>query len=128
MKKTVAELSTFVAGDETVISEVLHPKNEPLNLPYSLAFATLEVGASSKPHILKQSEEVYVIVSGSGTATVGKEEFAVQPGDVVLIPAGVVQFIRNDGDEVLKFYCIVSPPWNKDDEVIVSDHGNTTTL
>ncbi len=119
--KNQQDIPQFLAGDHTIIQEVLHPKNDQIDLAYSLAFARLEPGKSSLPHILHQSSELYVITKGIGLARVGEEEQTVGEGSVVLIPAGQKQWIENVGDHMLEFYCIVSPPWSKDQEEILDE-------
>lgn len=119
IKKTTKKIPPFTAGDDTLIREVLHPKNDGLALGYSLAFATLEPGQASKPHILRNSTEVYVIRKGRGRAFIGEEAAEAVSGDVVFIPAGTRQYIENSGGERLEFWCIVSPPWSAGDEVLV---------
>ena len=55
-------------------------------------------------------DERYVIFSGVGEMQVGDlEASCVGPGDVVVIPAGTAQRIRNTGDDDLLFYCVCSP-------------------
>ncbi len=116
--KTTKEVPRFLAGDHTLIQEVLHPKNDPVKLNYSLAFATLEPGKSSLPHTLHQSSELYVITKGKARVHIGKELAQVGQGQVVLIPAGEEQWIENIGEGLLEFYCIVSPPWSEDQEEV----------
>ena len=117
--KQLEDVPVFVAGDETLIREVLHPEREEgLDLPYSLAHASIDVGAASLSHVLKDSSEVYVVLAGRGTAFVNAKEVPLQVGSVLLVPAGAEQFVRNDGDIPLRFYCIVSPPWNADQEEV----------
>lgn len=118
IKKNYQTTPAFTAGDETLIREVLHPKNEGFELGYSLAHATLEPGRASLPHVLQQSSEVYVIQEGRGRAVVGGRAVDVEAGDVVFIPAGTEQFIINTGDGPLLFWCIVSPPWSSADEQV----------
>lgn len=117
--KSINEVRVFTAGDRTQIREVLHPKNDKIDLPYSLAKASLEKGQQSDPHILGASSELYIIEKGCGRAFVGDQVVDVKPGDIVLIPAGVRQYIQNLGEERLEFLCVVAPPWSKEDEVIL---------
>jgi quercetin dioxygenase-like cupin family protein len=49
-----------------------------------------------------------------GEAVDGGEEYEVSAGDSLLIPAGVVHWYRNDGDETGAFICCVP---NGDDEI-----------
>ncbi|MEN0003765.1 MAG: cupin domain-containing protein [Bacteroidota bacterium] len=113
------EIPSFIAGDFTKIREVLHPKNDDLDLGYSLALAELGQGESSVPHILKESSEVYIILSGRGEAIIDGTYFPMETGDMIHIPAKAVQHFRNTGEEAVRFLCVVSPPWSKDQEVIV---------
>lgn len=110
----------FVAGDGTVLRELLHPDKQPLQLRYSLAHAIVLAGQSSTPHALTTSE-VYYILSGNGEMHIDDETQAVEPGDAVYIPPNARQFIHNKGVEPLVFICIVDPAWRKEDETIYSD-------
>ncbi len=116
LKKSLAAIPAFTAGDETRLKEVLHPKNDPVDLAYSLAHAELEPGRQSLPHRLLGRSEVYYILSGTGEAYAGGERVLLVPGDVVLIPAGVEQYVVNTGREMLRFLCLVSPPWREEEE------------
>ena len=101
----------FEAADLTEIRELLHPKNDDVELPYSIAHATVQPGRASVPHILEESSEAYHILSGTGRAYIGAQIYDMQPGDTVLIPAGVRQYIECSGPEPLTFLCVVAPPY-----------------
>lgn len=107
----------FVAGDRTLLRELLHPDKQPLNLRYSLAHATLPVGATSDPHALTTSE-VYYILAGSGEMHIDDESQLVGPGDAVYIPPNARQYIYSCGEEPLVFLAIVDPAWRVEDETI----------
>ena len=107
----------FVAGDNTLLRELLHPDKQELALRYSLAHATLPVGKTSQPHSLTTSE-VYYILSGKGEMHIDSEVQIVVPGDAVYIPPNAKQFIYNCGDEALVFICIVDPAWRSEDETV----------
>jgi mannose-6-phosphate isomerase-like protein (cupin superfamily) len=109
----------FQALDQTTICELLHPDQENLDIPYSLAHALLKPGAASLPHFLKQSSEVCFILEGQGIMHIDDETSPVGPGQAVYIPPGSKQYIQNIGTNDLKFLCIVHPMWRKDDEVIM---------
>jgi mannose-6-phosphate isomerase-like protein (cupin superfamily) len=116
--KDLAKCKHIQAADNTFICEFLHPGREKLDLPYSIAHAILQPGAASLPHRLKTSTEVYFILMGEGEMHIDSERSMVRAGQAVLIPPGSWQNIRNTGDTILKFICIVSPFWRKDDEEI----------
>lgn len=106
----------FVAGDATVLRELLHPDKQPVALRYSLAHATLLPGQRSKPHALKTSE-VYYVLSGTAEMHIDNEVQRIEPGDAVYIPPNAVQFVQAL-DEPLIFLCIVDPAWRSADEVV----------
>jgi mannose-6-phosphate isomerase-like protein (cupin superfamily) len=114
----------FIAGDGTVLRELLHPDKQPLELRYSLAHAVVPIGQTSTPHSLTTSE-VYYILSGRGEMHIDSELQIVETGDAVYIPPNARQFIRNCGEEALVFICIVDPAWRKEDEKIYSVSGNS---
>jgi len=107
----------FIAGDHTVLRELLHPDKQPLELRYSLAHATLPVGKASTRHSLKTAE-VYYILNGIGEMHIQEEVQILKSGDAVYIPPNAVQFIRNCGSEPLMFICIVDPAWRQEDETV----------
>jgi mannose-6-phosphate isomerase-like protein (cupin superfamily) len=119
IKKSVKSIPPFTAGDETQIREILHPKNDALPIGYSLAYAELPPGGASLPHILKASSETYLIHQGKGLATVNGEVYELEQGEVLYIPAGAEQMIKNTGDEVLGFWCVVLPPWSAEEEEVL---------
>ena len=110
----------FVAGDGTLLRELLHPDKQPVALRYSLAHAIVPVGQTSISHSLKTSE-VYYILSGVGEMHVDDESQLVEPGDAVYVPPDAKQFIHNCGTEPLVFVCIVDPAWRKEDETVYGD-------
>ncbi|HKK77810.1 MAG TPA: cupin domain-containing protein [Saprospiraceae bacterium] len=121
LHKKIASLAAFTAGDATTIREVLHPKNEAVDLGYSLAEARLEPGKASYPHVLEQQSELYLFVQGQARVHVGEEQKRVQAGEIVLVPAGVLQYVENIGAQELVFYCIVNPPWKEKDEQVFNE-------
>lgn len=107
----------FVAGDGTLLRELLHPDKQRLTLRYSLAHAIVPIGQTSTPHSLTTSE-VYYILSGQGEMHIDNDSQIVNPGDAIYIPPNAKQFIRNSGDSPLIFVCIVDPAWRKEDETV----------
>ena len=114
----------FYAVDETVLSELLHPKNDQVKLDFSIAHAVLKPGKSSLPHVLKGSVEVYYILEGKGQMHIDPEVEAVESGQVVYIPPKKIQWIKNTGTTDLKFLCIVSPPWKEEDEELCTNRSH----
>ena len=118
IKKNIAAISPFTAGDDTLIREVLHPQNEGVPMSYSLAHAELEAGKASLPHRLMERSEVYIILEGEGTAYVDGQATHLKLGDVLFIPAGAEQYLDNTGTQTVRFLCIVDPAWSPETEVV----------
>jgi mannose-6-phosphate isomerase-like protein (cupin superfamily) len=108
----------FVAGDSTVLRELLHPAKADLTLRYSLAHALLPPGKASLPHRLRTSE-VYFVIEGEGTMYINGEAASVRAGHAIYIPPHATQHIENTGDGDLKFLCIVDPAWRPEDEEVL---------
>jgi len=83
--------------------------NDPDHPQLSIAQARVPTEGITAWHCLKDTEERYVILDGEGLAEVGKEAFKVSVGDVVVIPAGVAQRIKNTGSNDLRFLAICQP-------------------
>ncbi len=112
----------FIAGDNTILRELLHPDKAELNLRYSLAHAVLKPGLTSQPHKLKTSE-VYYILEGKGIMYINEENAEVCSGKAVYIPPDSKQYIKNIGNTDLKFLCIVDPAWQIEDEEVCQIAG-----
>lgn len=119
LHKSLADIPQFIAGDKTILREVLHPKNDDIDLPYSIAQCIIKKGNASIPHILQKSSEVYYFLEGEGKAWIDGKSQAVKAGDTLLMPAGVEQYVENTGGNDMTFLCIVSPPWAEDEEVVL---------
>ncbi|MGB7086192.1 MAG: cupin domain-containing protein [Phormidesmis sp.] len=115
--RSLTDCEEFVAGDSTLLRELLHPDKQPLDLRYSLAHATLPVGNTSDPHALTTSE-VYYILAGEGDMHINDETQRVKPGDAVYIPPNAKQFIHSCGEVPLVFLAIVDPAWRIEDETV----------
>ena len=122
--KDLKDCKEFLAGDKTVLRELLHPDHPEsvhsmtLALRYSLAHATVKPGCKSTPHKLKTSE-VYYILEGEGIMHIDNETSKVKSGQAVYIPPNSKQFIENTGKNDLKFLCLVDPAWKKEDEIVL---------
>jgi mannose-6-phosphate isomerase-like protein (cupin superfamily) len=113
----VNDCPEFVAGDETLLREVLHPAVHGAPIRYSIAHARIEPGGRSLPHCLRGSE-VYYVLQGHGRINIGNESRVVRAGQLVYVPPGATQFVENGGSSDLVFLCIVDPAWSADDEAV----------
>ena len=118
LKRTLADCREFVAGDHTVLRELMHPAKEAVALGYSLAHGTLAAGKRSKRHVLASSE-VYYFIAGQGRMTIDAETCPVEAGSIVYVPPGGTQALENTGTSDIEFLCLVDPAWKVEDEQVL---------
>jgi len=116
--KYLKDCRQFIAGDGSLLRELLHPDKATIQTRYSLALAKVVAGQKTKRHKLKSSEVYYVTV-GQGFMHIDQESFEVGPECAIYIPPDAVQYIENTGDSDLKFLCIVDPAWREEDEEVL---------
>jgi mannose-6-phosphate isomerase-like protein (cupin superfamily) len=109
----------FVAGDGSILRELLHPDKADMAIGYSLAHAIVRPGETTKAHRLRTAE-VYYVIAGRGQMRIDGESAAVGAGCAIYIPPGSVQCISNTSKSDLVFLCIVDPAWRAADEEIVA--------
>ena len=118
LTKTLSTCREILAGDRTILRELLHPSRDPAAIGYSLAHAKLARGTASLPHCLKTSE-VYYFVSGRGRMHVDGETTLVAGEQALYVPPGALQHVENTGETDLVFLCIVDPAWRMEDEEVL---------
>ena len=88
------------------IVEVWNTEEDP---DLSVARARVVAHTETLWHYLDVDER-YFISEGTGVMEIeGESPVVVTPGDVIAIPAGVAQRIRNETDHELIFYCLCTP-------------------
>ncbi len=107
------EIIKFNTDDEFHIDEdcfVYEYENDQSPEGLSIARARVLPGVTTHWHRLTNIVERYLILQGEGLVEIGDLGPAVVgPGDVVVIPAGVDQRIKNTGTTELLFYCLCTP-------------------
>lgn len=116
----IKDCPKFISGDSALLQEILHPHKADLKIRYSLAYAKVLPGKTTKPHKLKTSE-VYYILEGTAVMYINDERCRVRAGSTIYIPPNSRQCIKNTGRSVLKFLCIVDPAWRIEDEEVLSE-------
>ena len=115
--KNLKDCEEFIAGDNTILRQLLHPDKADLDIHYSLAYVVLHPGKASQTHRLKTSEAHYIL-EGEGIMHINEETAMVHTDQVIYIPPHARQFIQNTGKLDLKFLCIVDPAWRPEDEEV----------
>ena len=117
LAKSLSACGEILAGDKTILRELLHPSRDPATIRYSLAHAKLLPHTASLQHRLKTSE-VYYFISGSGRMHVNGDTTEVGPDQAVYVPPGADQHVENTGPDDPVFLCIVDPAWRAEDEEV----------
>ncbi|WP_339937880.1 cupin domain-containing protein [Undibacterium luofuense] len=99
--------SEFFTDELCYITEL---SNSVADEAMSVALARVAPGVTTRWHSLRDTAERYLILSGQGLAEIGDQvPRTVGPHDVILIPAGCRQRIRNTGSDDLVFCAICTP-------------------
>ena len=72
----------------------------------NVSMTVLHPGKETSGHSHENEEEVYILIKGSGKMQVGKDQFRVKEGDVVLIKKGLFHKVFNKGSGDLVFFCV----------------------
>ncbi|MBK1716839.1 cupin domain-containing protein [Thiocystis violacea] len=89
---------------------ILESWNRAEDPEVSIARARVRPGVTTRRHRLDGIVERYLILDGLGTVEIeGMTPRRVGAGDLVHIPAGLGQRIRNDGERDLVFLAICTP-------------------
>ncbi len=113
------EHEEFYTDERCYITE-LH--NSDADEDCSIARARVLPGVTTRLHRLKGTIERYVILEGKAEVRVGNARpVAVQPLDIVNIPADAEQCISNTGKGDLVFLCICTPRFRQQSYVVLDE-------
>ena len=113
-----SEIESIQGTEGTSIKQFFHPHNTLEGIGYSLAQFTLESGKESKLHKLKSSE-IYYILEGRANLRIDEDNLELEKDDSAYVPPNSKQNIKNVGEGILRFLCIVEPAWKPSDEIIL---------
>lgn len=101
----------FTTSERCAINELVnHADDEHC----SIAKASVAPGVSTQLHAVKNTIERYIILQGEGEVSINHSQAeAVGYLDVVTIPAGKPQKIKNCGQSELIFLCICTPRFSQ---------------
>lgn len=105
------EYETVAAADGMDKGVLIGPEHGAPNL--AIRRFSLEPGATVPKHTNEIEHEQYVL-AGEYVVGIDNEEYTVSAGDSLFIPADVVHWYRNEGDEQGAFICAVP---TGDDEI-----------
>ena len=98
-----AERIPIEAGTGTTMQVLIGPDEAP---HFAMRRFSMEPGGGMPLHTNEVEHEQFV-TRGRARIGIGEEEYEVNAGDVVFIPAGVPHFYESTGDEPFEFLCLV---------------------
>jgi quercetin dioxygenase-like cupin family protein len=104
---SAASVESFTTKDGSTIHELHHTERQ------SLAQASLDGGQTTQRHYHAATEEIYVVLEGSGELEVDGDRRVLRAGEAALIPPGAWHEIR--ATEPMRFLCCCAPPYSHDD-------------
>ena len=111
------EAKNVAAGKDTTIQVLISSQEGP---NFALRKFSMQKGGGMPRHTNTVEHEQYVL-RGHAKIGIGDENHEVKAGDVVFIPAGIVHFYENIGEEPFEFLCIIP---NKEDKITIVDETN----
>ncbi|MHA1124675.1 MAG: cupin domain-containing protein [Candidatus Heimdallarchaeota archaeon] len=111
-EKKKAEEFFFRSQDRTIINELEKNKD------FSIAYGELKVGEKTKRHVMEMTE-MYYILEGEGKLTVNKDNYELAEDMYIKVPPDSIQQLENTGKINLRFLCIVTPPYDPENELIL---------
>ena len=78
--------------------------------PYGCGMTIMEPGQVHEEHAHPDSEEMILVVQGTGTARIGGKEITIAPMEVIGIDKGEPHTFANTGDTHLCMYWVYTPP------------------
>lgn len=82
-----------------------------------LVIMTIPVGGEIGEEVHEGIDQILTFVSGTGEARVAGESKPVEPGDLVVVPAGTKHNFVNTGQTPLVLYTVYGPPDHADGAV-----------
>ena len=77
---------------------------------FGCGMTIMQPGQVHEEHAHPDSEEMILVISGSGTARIGGKEINVHPMDVIGIDRGEAHTFTNAGEVPLRLYWVYNPP------------------
>lgn len=102
---------SLVVQDIFTPGDPMNPSEPGAVLKYTSRFAHASIGAYEKttPAVLTGKQEIYYVISGTGTVSTSKSTSELTPGCAVLIPPDIEFVIENTGNRTMKLYLLVEP-------------------
>jgi mannose-6-phosphate isomerase-like protein (cupin superfamily) len=88
---------------------------------HSFGHVVIPPSCSSRLHYHPIAEETYYILKGQARMVIDEKEYALSPGDVVLIMPPEKHQIFSIGDTDLEFIAVCAPAWEATNSVFLDE-------
>jgi mannose-6-phosphate isomerase-like protein (cupin superfamily) len=109
-----------------LLSHVLLQEGDVPDTALTVTWVEVPTGSFQRSH-RHEPEQAYVIVSGHGSMTVGRDEQEVRTGQLIHVPSQVPHAIRNTGREPLRYVSASSPAFRITDLYDTGELARRTT-
>lgn len=82
---------------------------------FSLHITEWEPGCKIDLHCHEDAMEAMYCMSGEGKVSVNGEKHTFKPGSMIVAPPTITHEIQNTGTEMLRVFCVFSPPVRGED-------------
>lgn len=106
-----------IFGGQATYRGLIGDETPEIRANYSMGLVTIPPGNATLPHRLVGTTELVYVLSGAATIRCDNETVTVRGGEVVILPAGVVQSIAAAGDTDLRYLTVIEPPFTAGIEV-----------
>jgi uncharacterized protein len=114
---TPATIPEITVAPGVTLRELIGRVAAARSTDYSIARFALAPGKTTGVSYNKIGEEVFLIISGRGSAKVGSETSPVAAGSVVIMKPGAHHSLTANADSTLEFYAITFPAFSPADYV-----------
>ena len=114
MQATVTRPSEFLS-EQMPWGHLVWQISGPLGNSHALTLGrcVLEPGQANGRHLHPNCDEVLEVLEGSIVHSLAEQEFAMERGDVITIPAGIVHNARNVGQGGANLLICFSSAWRE---------------
>ncbi len=108
MKIMKRESAPRYIRDEGIVSYLLTSAITSQSKHITTTLVEIQPNGNQRVHS-HEPEQIYFIMEGRGTMTVGDERERVEPGDCIFIPSGAPHGLENNGSEPIKYFSAAAP-------------------
>lgn len=104
-----AHAETVATTDGVFVRHLMVPERHAVR---RFRLTELEIASDAIAHWSREDapvEKVWHILNGAGLMTLGADQFAIVPGDVIHIAPGMPHQVHNRGELPLQLLCVTSP-------------------